>query len=66
MNKYEITYEVPLIGGSTKKIQENIEFNKKSNDKIIYYYVVDESDYLIHSKYADEIYNNLNGLIRNL
>jgi hypothetical protein len=49
-----------------EKIQENIEFNKKSNNKIIYYYIVDKTEYLIHSKYADEIYNNIYGLVRTI
>jgi len=46
-----------------EKLQENIEFNKKSNDKIIYYYINGDSEYLIHGKYADEILNNIYGLI---
>lgn len=46
-----------------EKIQENIEFNKKSDDKIIYYYVIDDSEWLIHGKYAEEIYNNIYGLV---
>jgi hypothetical protein len=49
-----------------EKIQENIDFNEKSKDKIIYYYVIDDSEYLIHGKYADEIYNNIFGLVKNL
>ena len=48
-----------------EKLQENINFNDKSDDKIIYYYVVDDSEYLIHGKYANEIYNNICGLIKN-
>jgi len=45
------------------KLQENIDFNKKSYDKIIYYYINDDSEYIIHGKYADEILNNIYGLI---
>lgn len=48
-----------------EKLQENYEFNEKSGNKIIYYYIVDNSEYLIHGKYADEIYNNIYGLIKN-
>jgi len=48
-----------------EKLQENNEFNKKSNNKIIYYYINDNSEYLIHGKYKDEIYNNIYGLINN-
>ena len=32
---------------TTEKLQENIEFNKKSNNKILYYYVIDNSEYII-------------------
>jgi hypothetical protein len=46
-----------------EKIQENIDFNERSSDKIIYYYVIDDSEYLIHGKYANEIYNNIFGLV---
>jgi hypothetical protein len=50
----------------SEKMQEQYEFNKRSNNKIIYYYVVDDSEYLIHGKYKDEIFNNIFGLIKNL
>jgi hypothetical protein len=50
---------------SQDKIDENIKFNEKSDDKIIYYYVIDDSEYLIHGKYADEILNNIYGLLGN-
>ena len=50
---------------SSKKLEENYEFNEKSKNKIIYYYISDDSEYLIHGKYRDEIYNNINGLINN-
>lgn len=49
-----------------EKLEENYEFNKKSKNKIIYYYVIDDAQYLIHGKYADEIYNNIYGLVKNL
>ena len=37
----------------------DIEFNERSKNKIIYYYILDDSEYLIHRKYKDEIYNNI-------
>jgi hypothetical protein len=46
-----------------EKLQENYEFNERSKDKIIYYYIVDDAEYLIHGKYKDEIYNNIYGLV---
>jgi len=49
-----------------EKLQENLDFNERSKNKIIYYYIVDDSEYLIHSKYRDEIYNNIYGLVKNL
>jgi hypothetical protein len=49
-----------------EKLQENIEFNERSNNKIIYYYITDDAEYLIHGKYKDEIYNNIYGLVKNL
>jgi len=49
-----------------EKLEENHEFNKKSKNKIIYYYIIDDAQYLIHGKYADEIYNNIYGLVKNL
>lgn len=49
-----------------EKLQDNHEFNEKSNNKTIYYYVVDDSEYLIHGKYKDEIYNNIYGFVKNL
>lgn len=49
-----------------EKLQENHDFNERSKNKIIYYYIVDDSEYLIHSKYRDEIYNNIYGLVKNL
>jgi hypothetical protein len=49
-----------------EKLQENHDFNKQSENKIIYYYIIDDSEYLIHSKYKDEIYNNIYGLLHNL
>lgn len=49
-----------------EKMQENYEFNEKSDGKIIYYYITDDSEYLIHGKYKDEIYNNIYGLANNL
>jgi hypothetical protein len=49
-----------------EKLQENHEFNEKSNDKIIYYYIVDDAQYIIHGKYKNEIYNNIFGLVKNL
>jgi hypothetical protein len=50
---------------SSEKLKENYEFNEKSKNKIIYYYISDDSEYLIHGKYKDEIYNNIYGLINN-
>jgi hypothetical protein len=35
-----------------EKLQENLDFNEKSDNKIIYYYVLDDSEYLIHGKYS--------------
>lgn len=49
-----------------EKLQENNEFNEKSNNKIIYYYIVDDAQYIIHGKYKNEIYNNIYGLVKNL
>ena len=49
-----------------EKLQENIEFNERSKNKIIYYYITDDAEYLIHEKYKDEIYNNIYGLVKNL
>jgi len=49
-----------------EKLQENIEFNEKSKNKIIYYYILDDSEYLIHGKYASEIYNNIYAMIKNM
>ena len=49
-----------------EKLQENLDFNERSKNKIIYYYIVDDSEYLIHRKYRDEIYNNIYGLVKNL
>jgi hypothetical protein len=49
-----------------EKFKENREFNKRSRNKIIYYYIVDDAEYLIHGKYKDEIYNNIYGLIKSL
>ena len=49
-----------------EKLQENHEFNEKSNYKIIYYYIVDDTQYIIHGKYKNEIYNNIYGLVKNL
>ena len=49
-----------------EKLEENYEFNKKSKNKIIYYCVIDDAQYLIHGKYADEIYNNIYGLVKKL
>ena len=49
-----------------EKLQENVEFNKRSNNKIIYYYIIDDGEYLIHGKYKDEIYYNIYGLVKNL
>ena len=49
-----------------EKLQENHEFNKKSKNKIIYYYVNDDAEYLIHGKYKNEVYNNIYGLVKNL
>lgn len=49
-----------------EKLQENHEFNEKSNDKIIYYYIVDDAQYIIHGKYKNEIYNNIYGLVKNV
>lgn len=49
-----------------EKLQENIEFNERSKNKIIYYYITDDAEYLIHGKYKDEIYNNIYGLVKNL
>ena len=34
-----------------EKLQENHEFNEKSNHKIIYYYIVDDAEYIINRKY---------------
>ena len=51
---------------TSEKLQENCEFNEKSNDKIIYYYIVDNAEYIIHGKYKNEIYNNIYGLVKNL
>lgn len=49
-----------------EKLQENLDFNERSKNKIIYYYIIDDSEYLIHSKYKNEIYNNIYGLVKNL
>jgi hypothetical protein len=49
-----------------EKLQENHEFNEKSKNKIIYYYVIDDVEYLIHGIYKDEIYNNIYGLVKNI
>ncbi len=51
---------------TTEKLQENIEFNKKSNNKILYYYIIDNSEYIIHGSYLNEIYNNIYGLVKSL
>jgi hypothetical protein len=52
---------------TSEKIQENIDFNLRSNDNLIYYYVIDDNEYLIHSKkYANEILFNIFGLIKNM
>lgn len=47
-------------------MQENQKFNKQSDNKIIYYYVIGDAEYLIHSKYSDEIYNNIYGLVKSI
>ena len=49
-----------------EKIDENIKFNEKSNNNITYYYVIDSSEYLIHGKYCDDIYNNIYGLVKSM
>jgi hypothetical protein len=48
-----------------EKLQENNELNERSNNNIIFYYIVDNSEYLIHGRYANEIYNNIYGLVNN-
>lgn len=47
-----------------EKLEQNNAFNKRSEDRIIYYYIIDDSVYLIHGKYKDEIYHNIFGLIK--
>lgn len=49
-----------------EKLQENYEFNEQSDNKIIYYYLMDDSEYLIHGKYRNEIYYNIYGFLKNL
>lgn len=51
---------------TSEKLQENYEFNERTDGKIIYYYIVDDSEYLTHGKYKDEICNNICGLVKNL
>ena len=46
-----------------EKLKENIDFNKRSGDNVIYYYVIDDSEYLIYGKYASQILNNIYGLM---
>lgn len=48
-----------------EKIELNKKFNKESNNKIIYYYVIHDTDYLIHGKYENEIYARINYLVNN-
>ena len=45
-----------------EKLEENKIFNENNN--CTYYYIEDDSEYLIHGKYADEVYNNIYGLVR--
>ena len=47
-----------------EKIKDNEEFSKKSNGNVLYYYIIDNSEYLIHGKYANEIYYNIYGLVK--
>jgi hypothetical protein len=49
-----------------EKLQENIEFNKKSNNNILYYYINKDTEYLIHGKYLNEIYYNIYGVVNNI
>jgi len=45
-----------------EKLEENKIFNENNN--CTYYYIVDDDYYLIHGKYADEVYNNIYGLVK--
>jgi hypothetical protein len=49
-----------------EKLDINIKFNEASNDNIIYHFVIDNNEYLIHGKYMDDILNNIFGLVNNL
>lgn len=46
-----------------EKLKDNNEFNEKSDNKIIYYYINPDTYYLIHGKFCDEIINNIYGLL---
>lgn len=48
-----------------EKIERNKKLEKKSDSEVIYNYVIDNNKYLIHGKYANEIYNNIYGMIKN-
>lgn len=49
-----------------EKLNENIQFNINSDDKIKYFYVIDDAPYLIHGKYAGNIYNSIYCLYKNI
>ena len=66
MDVKTIVYSDSSTLTTPEKLQENIEFNERSKNKIIYYYITDDAEYLIHGKYKDEIYNNIYGLVKNL
>ena len=66
MDVKTIVYSDSSTLTTPEKLQENIEFNERSKNNIIYYYITDDAEYLIHEKYKDEIYNNIYGLVKNL
>ena len=66
MDVKTIVYSDSSTLTTSEKLQENIEFNERSKNKIIYYYITDDAEYLIHGKYKDKIYNNIYGLVKNL
>ena len=47
-----------------EKIESNIEFSKMSNNNAIYYYIIDDSPYLIYGIYANEIYEKIYSIIQ--
>jgi hypothetical protein len=62
MNVKTIIYS-DVLTLTPEKLSTNIEFNKKSNNKILYHYVIDDNEYLIHGKYSADILDNIYGLI---